>query len=441
VGSALAGWTASESRPAAGRIDALRQLGALLAFAALLVTACSQPAPAARASVRPAPQLSPADMAARVRLVRLQTAAEAAARQRQRLDRAVDWYLARMSLDDQLGQLLLNACSCSPGPAYSANLAYMVEHQHIGGLILFANDLGSFTQTQQTLRAVQERALIPLFVGTDQEGGSVSRVAQFFGPFPAARDLASSGDPTVAYDDGTQTARDLQTLGINVDFAPVVDVPVDGGGFWGPWRTFSDDPKQVVRYAGAFMAGLQNAGEMSCLKHYPGIGAVTADPHASLPIVGRSLDQYRQSELSPYQALIPQTPDMIMATDVLVPAVDPVYPAELSPTWIGGILRQQLDYGGVVITDSLWMGGITGRWSSAEAAVLAVVAGADIVMAAWDATSTQAVLDGLKAAIASGRLTPARIAQSVRRILALKLKYGLLPLPPQVPTVGQTAPQ
>jgi beta-N-acetylhexosaminidase len=211
-----------------------------------------------------------------------------------------------------------------------------------------------------------------------------------------------------------------------------VDVPVDGGGFWGPWRTFSDDPTQVARYAGAFMAGLQSIGEISCLKHYPGIGAVTDDPHESLPVVGRSLDQYRQAELAPYQALIPQSPDMIMATDVLVPAVDPNYPAEMSPVWIGGVLRHQLGYNGVVITDSLWMGGITARWSSAEASALAIVAGADIVMAAWDSSSTQAVLNDLKAAIASGRLTTVRIADSVRRIIALKLKYGMLPIPPQV---------
>ena len=423
---------ASSREHAGGRVRTLRQMGALLAVAALFVTACGRTAQAAHDPVRQAPQLSAADLSARVRLIRLQMAAEAAAHQRHLMEKAVDWYLAHMSLDDQLGQLLLNACNCSPGPDYTPDLAYMVERQHIGGIIFFANDLGSFVHTQQTLRTLQAHAPIPLFVGTDQEGGWVSRVAQFFGPFPAARDLASSGDPQVAYNAGRQTALDLQELGINTDFAPVVDVPVDGGGFWGPWRTFADDPGQVARYAGAFMAGLQSAGEISCLKHYPGIGAVTADPHQALPVVGRSLDQYRQTELSPYQALIPRSPDMIMATDVLVPAVDPSYPAELSPAWIDGVLRHQLGYDGVVITDSLWMGGITARWSSAEAAVLAIVAGADIVMAAWDSTSTQAVLNGLKAAIASGRLTTARIAESVRRIIALKLKYGMLPIPPQV---------
>jgi beta-N-acetylhexosaminidase len=410
----------------------LLQVGALLALVGLLLTACGRSNQTAADRVWNTPQPSAADLAVGAQLARAQMAQALAVRQHQVLEKAVDWYLARMSLDEQLGQLLLNACNCGRTPDYTNDLAYMVERQHIGGIILYGDSLNSFVGTQRMDRTIQARAALPLFVGTDQEGSWVSRVTQFFGSFPSARDLANSGDPKYAYGWGRQTGLDLKELGINTDFAPVVDVPVNGGGFWGPWRTFSDDPKQVARFAGAFMAGLQSVGEVACLKHYPGIGSVTADPHDTLPVITRSLSQFQQSELHPYQALIPQSPDMIMATDVLAPAVDPVYPAELSPKWIDGVLRHQLGYDGVIMTDALWMKGILAQWSATEAAVLAVLAGSDIVLAAWDSSSTQSVLDALKAAIASGRLTRARVAQSVRRILTVKITHGLLPIPPQV---------
>lgn len=416
-----------------GLMHTLEKLSVVVALVAvLLVSSTNQLASGSVALSGQVPDTSERALADQAHVLHGQVAAALATRQWREMDAAVAWYLARMSLDDQLGQMLLNGCNCGGGPAFTADLATMVERQHIGGIILFGNNYGSFAQTQQTLRQMQAHATIPLFVGTDQEGGSVSRVAAFFGAFPSERDLANSGSLQVAYDAGRHTAADLRQLGINIDFAPVVDVPVDGGGVWGAFRTYSSDPRVVVRYAGAFMDGLRSASEISCLKHFPGIGSIGQDPHDTLPVVTRSLSQMRTSELSPYQALIPQLPDMIMATDVLVPAVDARYPAELSPTWITSILRQQLGYNGVVITDSMWMKGITDHWSLADAAVQAVVAGDDIVLAAFDSFSTQRVLDALRAAVASGRLTRTRIEQSVRRILTLKLKYGLLPIPPQV---------
>lgn len=416
-----------------GLKHAVTQFSVLLALAVMMLAGSTARLTSGRAPLGGA--LSDADPRAaadQAHLLHGQVAKAQVTQQWREMDAAVTWYLAHMSLDDQLGQMLLNGCSCGPGPAYTADLATMVERQHIGGIILFGNNYGSFAQTQQMVRQMQAHARIPLFVGTDQEGGSVSRVAGFFGAFPSERALANTGSLQVTYDAGRHTAGDLQQLGINVDFAPVVDVPVDGGGVWSAFRTYSTDPHVAAQFAGAFMAGLQSANEISCLKHFPGIGSIHQDPHDTLPIVTRSLSQMRRSELYPYQVLIPHLPDMIMATDVLAPAVDAKYPAELSSAWVTGILRQQLGYDGVVITDSLWMKGITDHWSLASAAVQAVVAGDDIVLAAFSSSSTQSVLDALRAAVASGRLTRPRIEQSVRRILALKLKYGLLPIPPQV---------
>jgi beta-N-acetylhexosaminidase len=351
------------------------------------------------------------------------------ARQRLLLVKAANWYLARLPLDDQLGQMILNE---SDGTYYSPDMARMVEQQHIGGIIVFGDNYGTFDQTRLMWHLVQANAKIPLFIATDQEGGGITRIGQYYGWFPSPRTMGDSGNLSYIYGWGRIVAHDLQQLGINVNFAPVVDVPVNGGEPWGPSRTFSDDPKEVARYAAAFMVGEQQAGEVAAIKHYPGLGSVFLDPHLTLPVVNRSLDQLRQTELYPYQALVPQGPDMVMSTDVLMPAVDPVYPAELSPIWINDILRHQLGYDGVVITDALWMKGISDYWSLGQSCVLAIVAGSDICIAAYNSSASQSVLDDLHAAIAAGRITSARIAESVRRILMVKIKYGMLPMPPEV---------
>lgn len=412
------------------RARMLRKLVLMVGVAALLLlAACGRSGEAAIDQMLPAAGASGTGATAIAQVRQAQNAAVAAARKRLLLMQAANWYLARMSLQDQLGQMLVNE---SDGTVYSPDMAIMVEQQHVGGLIIFGDNYGTFTQTQQLFQQVQAHAQIPLFIATDQEGGGITRISQYFGSFPSPRELGDSGNPRNAYNWGRQTALDLQQLGINTNFAPVVDVSVNGGEPWSATRTFSDDPHQVALYAGAFMAGEQSVGEVTALKHFPGLGSVILDPHKTLPVVSRSWDELWSTELYPYQALIPQMPDMIMSTDILMTAVDPMYPAEISPIWINGILRQKMGYDGVVITDALWMKGISDYWNLGQAAVLAVLAGSDMMIDSYSSASCQSVLDALNGAIASGQITKARIAQSVQRILMLKIKYGMLPIPPAV---------
>ena len=407
---------------------------ALLGLAALLLSACGGASVTALGRLQGAssPGGAPANSAA-LTLSRLGWA-----RERLLLLKAANWYLARLSLNDQLGQLILNE---SDGTVYSPDMARMVEQQHITGIIVFGDNYGTFDQTRQLWQTAQAHAPIPLVIATDQEGGGITRISQYYGWFPSPRQMGDSGSLQYTYGWGRQVAQDLQALNINTNFAPVVDVPVNGGEPWGPARTFSDDPAQVARYAAAFMAGEQQAGEVTAIKHYPGLGSVFEDPHLTLPVVTRSLEQLWQTELYPYKALVGAYPDMVMSTDVLVPAVDPVYHAELSPIWINDILRHQIGYDGVVITDALWMKGIANYWSLGQSCVLAIQAGSDICIAAYNSYASQSVFDDLNAAIASGHLTRARIAESVRRVLMVKIKYGMLPIPPSI-LAGQpqTAP-
>ena len=171
----------------------------------------------------------------------------------------------------------------------------------------------------------------------------------------------------------------MQQLGINADLAPVVDVhTVDPPVLES--RMFGSDPLTVASYAGAYLNGLQQNNVVGCLKHFPGLGAITSDPHAGLPTVNRNLADLESVDLAPYKLMIQKYhPAMIMSTDVLMPAIDPTLPAELSQKTINNLLRNQLGYEGVVITDGLYMQGISDRWTLSQAAVLSIIAGDDLV--------------------------------------------------------------
>src|SRR5207248_7639786 len=202
-------------------------------------------------------------------------------------------------------------------------------------------------------------------------------------------------------------------------------------------RTFGSTPQQVTALAGAYIQAMQQAGEIACPKHYPGLGAAEVDAHFSLPVINSSRQEINARDLAPYRAFIQSNdpslhPGMIMTTDLLMPAIDPVMPAELSYALITQVLRQQLGYDGVVVTDSLFMAGIYPNWSFPEAAVLAIKAGDDMILGASGVGELKADFKAIKQAIQHGTLSKERIDESVIRILALKMQYHLMPaVPPQ----------
>lgn len=338
--------------------------------------------------------------------------------------------IAGMSLEQKLGQLIV--VEYLENNYRASGLQHMVEQQYVGGLLYQASN-GNFSAPYNTINAlaalsrrVQQGAKIPLLIGTDQEGGQVNRLLTFHGPLPSAAQMAASGNPRYTFDQGVQAAKWLAQLGLNSNLAPVVDVhTVDPPMLQD--RMFGRTPETVATYAGAYLDGLQQNKIVGCLKHFPGLGAATSDPHAGLPVVRRSLADLKRIDLAPYRLMIGKNhPAMIMATDVLMPAIDPVLPAELSPRAITGILRGTLGYEGVVITDELYMRGISERWSLSQAVVLAIEAGNDLVEGPFTPSQVAAVVDALKQALQAGRLTEARIDQSLARILALKARYGIL---------------
>ncbi len=335
-----------------------------------------------------------------------------------------------MTLDQKLGQLLIVEYL---GNSYaSTELQYMIAKQYVGGFLYQAsnhnfdppyNHISNVANfSQQSMRDAQ----IPLLIGTDQEGGLVNRLYVFHGYLPSAAEMAASGNPKIAYSQGVQAAQWMQQLGINADLAPVADVhTVDPPVLVS--RMFGSDPRTVATYAGAYLNGLQQNNVIGCLKHFPGLGAITSDPHAGLPTVNRSLADLENIDLAPYKLMIQKYhPAMIMSTDVLMPAIDPTLPAELSQKTINDLLRNQLGYDGVVITDGLYMQGISDKWSLSQAAVLSIIAGDDLVEGPYSASQVADVVAALKQAIQQGKLTIDRINQSVQRILLMKVQYGII---------------
>lgn len=338
----------------------------------------------------------------------------------------VDAQIQSMTLDEELGQLFI--VEYLYGDANHADLQAMIGDMGAGGVILYESmNIFGIPQMQQLTHAMQAHARIPLILGADEEGGGDDQTNQIFGPHPTAWDIGSTGDPAVAAREATRIARELKQLGMNADFAPVVDVLAPDRAWT---RSFSHNPDVVAQMGIAQVEAMQAEDVMACPKHFPGLGAATINPHAGLPVINTSRAYIEQQDFAPYRALMSHQPAMIMTTDLLMPALDANMPAELSKPIVTGILRNEIGYDGVVVTDALYMGGITDRFSMAEAGVLAIQAGNDMLEGPWNASQMAAMVSALRVAVQSGRLTKARIDESVRRILLLKLRYGLLHMPP-----------
>ncbi len=335
-------------------------------------------------------------------------------------------YLANMTMDQKLGQLILVALQ---GTTLTSDDLKMIKQQAAGGVLLYTDNMTSQSQTRAMIAAAQAHAAYPLFVLTDEEGGYVDRLTQFYGYRPSATEIGARDSASYAKAQGAQAGKDMSSLGFNADFAPDVDVQlVDGPDQ--RTRTFGSTPQQVTAMAGAYMTGMQSANVAVCLKHFPGLGAATSDAHLGLPVIDRTVDQIESVELAPYRALIATGQvGMIMSTDLLMKSLDPKLPAEISPTIINGVLRKELGYNGVVVTDALYMDGISKTYSASQAAALSIEAGDDLLVGPFTSTQVSWYIQGIKDAMANGQISKARIDQSVLRIINLKLRMGLLPVP------------
>ncbi len=308
-----------------------------------------------------------------------------------------------------------------PGKTLDADTAAFLREQKIRSVCLFRKNLGSEDEVRALMADLIEVLGPEALIGIDQEGGAVVR-ATFLPQPPSAMALGASGDAERAEAVGAAVARGLRSLGINWNFAPVLDVnnnpanPVIGE------RSFSNDPDEVSRLAAAWMRGSLREGVACCVKHFPGHGDTHMDSHHALPTVDKSRQELDALELRPFKALAGQAPAM-MTAHIVYPQIDPDRPATLSPAVLGGILRRDLGYDGVVITDALMMKAVAERFGYAKSAVMAIEAGADMVLAQGSKAEQLVAINALREAFASGRLTQQQGEAACARLDRLAAAY------------------
>ena len=326
-----------------------------------------------------------------------------------------------MTLREKVGQLFMIGFA---GTSVSRDLADLLAAYRPGGLILFSLNLETPAQIVRLTNDLQKSSpKTPLLIAVDQEGGRVSRLPAGFTVFPPCSVLGQCDSSELAYAAAAAVAVELRAVGINMNLAPVLDLntnpqnPIIGD------RAFSASPAQVCELGLATIAGLQDNKVIACGKHFPGHGDTATDSHKELPVVSASIERLREVELRPFRHAIENNLATIMSAHVLYPALDGRLPATLSPAILTGLLRDDLGFKGVTLTDDLEMHAILDHHGIEEAAILAFQAGADMLLICKDRTRQVAAMEAFHNAVKDGLIPEARVEASLRRISQVKDRF------------------
>ena len=324
-----------------------------------------------------------------------------------------------MSLEERVGQLFLARCNAETAVSD-------IESYHLGGLVLFAQDFENQTPDsfRETAAAYQSAAKIPLLLAVDEEGGTVTRISRYpafrSNPFPSPRDAFAQGGLDLALTMEEEKCQLLSSLGIQVNLGPVCDMADDPSAFLYA-RSLGQDVQATSDFVAITVRTMDAYSIGSVLKHFPGYGN-NADTHTGIAIDSRSLEEFTQRDLLPFAAGIGAGCDSILVSHTIVEAFDPSLPASLSPA-VHQYLREEMGFEGVILTDDLVMQAITDQYGSGEAAVLAVLAGNDMLCSTDYAAQYEAVL----AAVLEGRIDMDTLNAAAGRVLRWKMNLGLIP--------------
>ena len=344
----------------------------------------------------------------------------------------VESTLGKMTVDEKIGQLLFTTYfggfTATDSPTYQ-QLLHDVRDLHVGGFIVITHGspLGIVKSqaypTAVLANQLQTKSKLPLLIGADFERGTAMRYDEGTS-FPTAMAVAAGGDPKDAYTMGKITALEARATGVHWVYAPDSDVNNNPANPIVNTRSFGENPQRVAEFVSAFIKGVEGHGALAAAKHFPGHGDTAADSHIDLPVISASRERLEHLELVPFRAAIAAGVDTVMTGHLSVPALepDPNTPATLSPKILQGLLRKELGFHGLIVTDAMDMGGITVRYAPGEAAVRAVVAGVDCLLMP---PVPEAAFAGLQRAVRSGRISKQRLDEAVRRILQAKARLGL----------------
>jgi beta-N-acetylhexosaminidase len=339
--------------------------------------------------------------------------------------------LFALPLEQQIGQFLFIGL---PGTELDSDTRALIEEVQPGGIIIFGRNVASPEQLRALLDGVRELVAIPPLFGIDQEGGLVDRLRRIFTPMPAARTIRQHGDLAAARALGRVTGEVLRMLGFNINFAPVMSIMTDdrdllSNGLYS--RSFGRSPGEVLGYTTVYMRGLQGTGCLGCLKHFPGIGAGEVDSHEQMPVVRLSHDDLIAQDLAPYIELFQRRDDRVRCVMVShggFPNIDIkeemtgglLEPASLNYNIVTKLLRQELGYRHLVVTDDLEMGAIARHCVIEDATVRAALAGEDMLLICASPEKIRGGYAGLLKAAQKGRLPQERIEESLERIARTK---------------------
>lgn len=335
------------------------------------------------------------------------------------IDEKVDKIVESMSQTEKLGQMVMIGIQ---GIKVDDDSLYMLNQYHMGGVILFDRNMESPEQVKQLTSDLQAQSneKVPLFIGIDEEGGDVVRMAEKLTPPPSQKEIGATGDIEQAKTWAIKTAKSLKDMGINVNFAPVADVGSNDK------RSYSTDANTVIDFVRAATKGYQQENIIYSLKHFPGIGKGRVDSHVDSSSIDVTKEILMVEDIIPFKTIIDENEPndyFILVSHLKYPALDEEYPASLSSKIMTDLLRNELGYKGIIITDDMEMGAVANHNDFRSIGVNAVKAGADIVLVCHEYQHQQEVYLGLLDAVNSGEISQERIDESVKRIIKVKLLH------------------
>lgn len=335
------------------------------------------------------------------------------------IDEKVDKIVASMSQTEKLGQMVMIGIQ---GTKVDDDSLYMLNQYHMGGVILFDRNMESPEQVKQLTSDLQAQSneKVPLFIGIDEEGGDVVRMAEKLTPPPSQKEIGATGDIEQAKTWAIKTAKSLKDIGINVNFAPVADVGSNDK------RSYSTDANTVIDFVRAATKGYQQENIIYSLKHFPGIGKGKVDSHVDSSSIDVTKEILMAEDILPFKTIIDENDPndyFILVSHLKYPALDEEYPASLSSKIMIDLLRNELGYKGIIITDDMEMGAVANHNDFRSIGVNAVKAGADIVLVCHEYEHQKEVYLGLLDAVNSGEISQERIDESVKRIIKVKLLH------------------